>query len=218
MTEPSTRSVDEILMGGGGPPAAKFDTPGATVGGRIVTRPQAYQEREYDPNRPGGGDPKFFPSGDPIMGINVDVQTSFRQDPDDDGVRRLYIQGKRLKNAVRDAVKAADAKGLEVGGELTVTFTHREDPEDKRSAKYYDVTYVPAATVAFMKDDPTPEQPTGVDPWRAQTPANNPAAYAQPTPAQAAPAAAGGVDPAAVQAAMANLPPEVLAAIQAAQK
>jgi hypothetical protein len=37
-----------------------------------------------------------------------------------------------------------------------VTFTHREDPMDKRSRKYWDVTYTPAGNAALMGDNPAP--------------------------------------------------------------
>lgn len=198
---------NDILMGAGGPPAAKFDGAGVTITGRIIAPPRAYQEREYDPQKPGGGAPRFFPSGDPIMGLTVDVQTTERTYPDDDGARRIYVQGRRLKEAVRNAVQQSGARGLEVGGELTVTFTHWEDPQDKRSAKHYEARYTPAASAGFMEGTPTVTAP----PQQAPAYALSGAGTGVPAPAPAA-------DQVAVAAAMANLPPEVLAAIQAAQK
>src|SRR3546814_3652970 len=95
-TQPQpTVDANDILFGGGSSaPAIKFDTPGVEQGGRVVTKPQARQEREYDPRNPGKGALKFFPSGDPIMGIVVDVQTNERLDADDNGIRRIYVEGK----------------------------------------------------------------------------------------------------------------------------
>lgn len=143
-------SANDVLMGGGGAASAKFDQAGTTIGGRILAEPRVYQEREYDRNNPGNGAPKFYPkSGDPIMSVSVDVQTSARTDSEDDGVRRIYIEGKRLKDAVRDAVRQAGAKGLEVGGELHVTYTGDGDAEKGMNPpKLYTARYVSASSGA----------------------------------------------------------------------
>jgi hypothetical protein len=180
-----TYSANDVLMGGGGAPAAKFANPGDTLEGAIAAPPGVYQERDYDPNTPGGGKPKTFPSGDPIMAVYVDVQTTHR-DPsisEDDGVRRFYVEGRHLKSDVRDAIRRAGANGLEVGGRLKVTFTHREDPMDKRSRKFWDVTYTPVGNAALMGDNPAPATQA--------VPPTPPAAPATPAP-QAAPAAPTG--------------------------
>ena len=97
MTNQPTDGNDVLF--GSSAPAAKFETPGTTIAGTILYPPKSFHEREYDPNNPGGGAPKYFPSGDPIMSASVQIQTQLR-DPsiaDDDGTRTLYIQGKRLK-------------------------------------------------------------------------------------------------------------------------
>lgn len=158
-----TYNANDILMGGGGAPSWKFTDPGTTREGTIKTPPKTHQERNYDPNNPGGGTPRVFPSGDPIIGLTVEVQTTER-DPsieDDDGTRTFWIEGRYLKEAVRNAVRAAGAPGLEVGGKLKVTFTHREDPTDKRSRKYWDVVYTPAGNASLMAEQPQaqPQQP-----------------------------------------------------------
>lgn len=173
-----------ILMGGGGGPTWKFDAEGVRKVGTIAAPPTARQETEYDPNNPGGGAPKFFPSGDPIMGIVVEVQTDERDGADDDGTRTWYVEGKRLKDALRAAVRAAGANGLEVGGKVDVTLTHYDTPGDRRSGRNWKITYTPAGNATLMGDD----QP-------AQAPA--PAQQAAPAqPAQEAPAAGGGESPA----------------------
>ena len=154
--------ANQVLMSsGGGGKACSFPDPGTTHEGTIAAPPEARQERDYEPGNPGGGAPKFFPSGDPIMGVLVQLQTDERVDGDDDGRRTLYVEGRYLKEAVRDAVRAAGAQGLEVGGRLKVTFTHREDPMDKRSRKYWSVTYTPAGNASLMGQPatPAPQQP-----------------------------------------------------------
>lgn len=188
----TTPNANDVLMGGGGSPALKFTTPGDNAKGRIIAPPEVFQTRKYDKDNPGAGDLQFYPSGDPIMGIAVDLATDLR-DPsieDDDGTRRFYIDGRYIKGDVRDAVRAAGAPGLEVGGVLDITFTHREDPEDKRSRKFWRVIYTPAGNAALM----TPDAAVGGQPAPAAAPVSTPAAQPvsapAPTPAPAAPAAA----------------------------
>jgi hypothetical protein len=209
-----TYSANDVLMGGGGAPTAKFANPGDTLEGAIVAPPSVYQERDYDPNNPGGGKPKTYPSGDPIMAVYVDVQTAHR-DPsisEDNGVRRFYIEGRYLKTDVRDAIRRAGTNGLEVGGRLKVTFTHREDPMDKRSRKYWDVTYIPAGNAALMGDNPAPApQPT------MPTPQATPAAPTGPTAQDIATAKtliAAGLTDDVIRTSAPTLSPEVLAALR----
>jgi len=168
-----TYDANAVLMGGGGPKGWKFEDPGTTRTGTIAEPPKAVQERDYDPSNPGGGAPKVFPSGDPIMGVHVVVQTTER-DPSidgDDGRRTFYIEGRYIKEAVREAIRNAGAPGLEVGGQISVTFTHREDPMDKRSRKFWNVTYTPAGNAALM-GEPTPAaQPAAAAPAFVPAPA-----------------------------------------------
>jgi hypothetical protein len=176
--------ANDILMGVGGPPALKLDQQGVEVGGRIVSKPTARQEHEF-------GHPenkKVFPSGDPIMGILVDVQTNQRDASidDDDGVRRLYVEGKRLKAAVREAVQTSDAPGLEVDGELYVTFIGKADeggtPENR--PKLYQARYLSATATALHTPSFDPVRTAG--------------STTGPTPEQVAALKAAGIDPAKV--------------------
>lgn len=182
-------TANDILMGGGGAPTAKFKTHGDTYTGRIIAISDPYQEREYDPTNPGGGAPKFYPkSGDPIMTFNVDIATALR-DPsieEDDGTRRVYMDGKRIKDAVRDAVRASGAPGLAVGGTLSIAYVGDVTPGDQRSGKQYQVTYVAPANNVLM----------GAAPQQAPAPVQ-PAPVAQPQPVmQAAPAVPAPAAPA----------------------
>lgn len=192
----TTPSANDILMGGGGVPSAKFANPGDSVAGRIVAPPQAYQVRDYDRNNPGGGELKFYPSGDPIMAIYVDVATDLR-DPsieEDDGTRRVYIEGRYIKEDVRNAVRTAGAPGLEVGGTLSLAFTHREDPDDKRSRKFWQAKYVPAGNAALMQPDaPAPGGGQPAAPVTLPPPAPVAAPVSAPAPAPAAEDPAGKV-------------------------
>jgi hypothetical protein len=117
-------SADDVLMGGGSaPPRAEWAGPGARVEGLIVGKPRTYHSREFAPD--GKGPLKYFPSGDPIWAVMVDVQTNMRG-PDDNGIRRLYVESMRMTSAVRDAVRVAGASGLEPGAWLSVTLTGTE--------------------------------------------------------------------------------------------
>ncbi len=120
------------------------------------------------------------------MSVSVDVQTNLR-DPnldDDDGTRRIYIEGQRMKAAVREACAAAGApQGVEVGGELHVMFTGFGTAEaGLNPPKEYQARYTPpgvtAANGVLMGGQPqqAPAQGTPVvqqqapgyaDPWAA---------------------------------------------------
>ncbi|MGW8366933.1 hypothetical protein ACWGK1_41215 [Streptomyces wedmorensis] len=142
--------ANSFLMGGGGAPTAKFPTPGTTVGGRITEQPKVEQQRDIQT-----GEKKFWNNGDPMMQLVVTVQTDQRDHAleDDDGKRRIFVKG-QMKNAVADAVRAAGARGLEVGGTLAVTYTH--DGEQKQrgfsAPKQYTARYIPAAHEEALGD------------------------------------------------------------------
>lgn len=197
MTTPqqyNTPSADDFLLGGGGAPSAKFVTPGTVIAGRITQQPTVQQQRDIQT-----GEKKFWNDGNPMMQLVVTIQTDQR-DPsisDDDGQRRLFIKG-ALQAAVADAVRTAGATGLEVGGHLTVTYTHDGTPKQRgfSAPKQYTATYMPAAAAELLSPAPN------VDPWQAPA-----TALPQPAPAAAAPAPAafpGGLTPEQYAAAQAS--------------
>lgn len=200
-------SADDFLMGGG-VPSAKFPTIGTTVSGRITERPTVEQQRDYTT-----GDLKFWDDGKPQMQLVVTLATSER-DPevqDDDGTRRIYIKG-QMKNAVAQAVRTAGARGLEVGGVLSVTYSGDGERKNVKfnAPKNFTATYTPAASAELNTPEPTP-QPTAAatpPPVPGLTAEQLAAALANPataallaqqgitTAAPAAPAAAAGDVPA----------------------
>lgn len=100
-------------------PSFKFEQPGATVSGRVVNRETRLQTVF------GTNEVKKWPSGDPMYQLVVHIQTTTR-DPmieNDNGIRAIYIKGKQFTDATRDAVRAAGAQGIEVGGMIAVTYT-----------------------------------------------------------------------------------------------
>ncbi|MEU4332354.1 hypothetical protein [Nonomuraea dietziae] len=199
---PQQYDANDFLMGGG-IPAAKFETIGTTVTGQICAQPEVIQQTDLDT-----GKPLFWDDGRPRMQLVVTVQTNLRDPemPDDDGQRKFYVRAK-LQDAVRQAVRAAKARGLEIGGTLSITYA--ADGEQTRRGfnppKIYTATYQPPAAVAanefLNQGSPAPAQQYA-PPQQA------------PAPAPAAPAADGGawtpppgMDPAQA-AALAALTPQ----------
>lgn len=178
-------SAEDFLMGGGGAPSAKFPQPGTTVAGRITEQPRLEQQRDFTT-----GEAKFWKDGNPQMQLIVTVQTDQRdpQIDEDDGRRRLYVKG-ALKNAVADAVRAAGARGLEVGGHLTVTYTHDGQATQRgmNPPKQYTAQYTAAAVAELTAPDPG--VPAGVNPRTGEITTPAPAA-----PAVAAPSTVPGLN------------------------
>lgn len=113
----TTPTADQFLMGGG-VASAKFERVGDAITGTVHDAPEVRQQTDLST-----GQPKFWDDGRPMMQLVVTLATSLRDDPDDDGLRRIYVKGKSLTDAVREAVRKAGGKGLEVGGRLTVRYT-----------------------------------------------------------------------------------------------
>lgn len=210
-----TTTANDLLMGAR-VPTAKL-TQGDVVEGRILAISEPYQEREYDAKNPGGGAPKTFSSGDPIMTFHLDIATSLRDpgDADDDGTRRLYMDGARIKRAIRAACLAAGAvKGLAVGGHLSVTCTHYDVDGDIRSGKNYAATYTPGApanNVLMGQQPPVAPAPAPVQQYAPQPVQQAPVAPVQAAPVAPVAPAIPAPDPAQVAAVVAaNLDPRTV--------
>ncbi|AEK09876.1 hypothetical protein FGG30_gp066 [Mycobacterium phage Pixie] len=152
------------FLGGGGPASAKFKSHGDVVGGVIAVEPEQRQQTDLNTN-----EPLTWKDGSPRMQLVVTVQTDLN-DPeieDDDGMRRLFVKGE-MRKAVQKAVIAAGAKGLDVGGELFVTYVG--DGEKKGNLtppKLYSATYkkpAPGAAPAAAAAPAGDALPEGVTP------------------------------------------------------
>ncbi|WNM74149.1 hypothetical protein SEA_NERGAL_58 [Mycobacterium Phage Nergal] len=153
------------FLAGGGVPSGKFKAHGDTVGGPIAVEPSQTQQTNMD------GDLLTWPDGSPRMQLVVTVQTDNR-DPsieDDDGKRRLFIKGE-MKKAVQQAVIAAGARGLDVGGELHVTYVGDGEPARRglTAPKLYQARYIKPSAAALA----TPA--AAAAPTAAAAPANLP--------------------------------------------
>lgn len=130
-------------------PSAKFDIVGKFYSGRIVEPPEDRQARKYQTN-----DLAFWPDGQPV------IQTRIVLEPEGGGERiAVYAQG-RMAQAIRQAVAAASAPDIEVGGLLSVKFDHVEPSKGGgQPAKCYVAIYKPPANT-----------PANTSPWGNEWP------------------------------------------------
>lgn len=129
------------FLSGGGAPAAKFRSIGDTVTGVITGEPRLEQQRDFET-----GNPLVWSDGNPRMQLVVEVQTDQVDSsiPDDEGRRRFFIKG-AMKSAVSQAVKMSGRKQLDVGGTLSISYSH--DGEASRPGlnppRQYKAVYTP---------------------------------------------------------------------------
>jgi hypothetical protein len=191
-----TTTADQFLLGGGGK-SAKFDAIGASITGTIASAPEVKQQTSMET-----GQPLTWDNGDPRMQLVVTLQTSLREDEDDDGLRKLYVKGSKdpasqsLHAAVAGAVHAAGAKGLDVGGTLTVTYVADGVAKTRgyNPPKKYTATYKAPDAAAFLGTEQG-QVNTATGEITTPPPA---AAPGQPTPEQIAALRSAGIDPATV--------------------
>ncbi|GAA3832304.1 hypothetical protein GCM10022226_61920 [Sphaerisporangium flaviroseum] len=215
MAMPAIPDANDFLMQGG-VPSVSFDRPiGHTVTGIIVRYPEVVQRTEYQTNKP-----MYWDDNTPQMQLRVLLATDER-DPssrDDDGVRALYARH-HMKDAIRDAVKAAGAR-LDVGGRLTVTYVGDAPPKTAgaKPSKLFSAQYIAPAAAAvdalLFDTGPThPGAPAAFSAPAMMPPGQFPAPYpAYPTPPAAGapaypnPAVPGPVMPWAASPAISGQP------------
>jgi hypothetical protein len=223
----------EDFFGGGSPAMSWSDKSVMNVwrGGEIVAEPKKVQQRDFITK-----EPKFWTTGDkgPMWALVVTLQTQERvpNDPQDTGLRRLFIQS-GLRTAVQDALQKAQS-GMTVGGKLWVMWTGEKPSSVGGSpAKIYQAHYeagVSGGQAQEFFQAPEPAAPAEVyhnyaqqtaapQPWAQQDPPNGvpqgspaPAPWAQPAPqpvaAQApAPWTQGPPSNGSPQSAVAQAPP-----------
>jgi hypothetical protein len=148
-----SNDADDFM--GGSSKGVQFEEVGDTVTGLILARPEKRQQTD-----PQTGKPKTFDDGSPRYMFVVRIQTELRDPEDqfDTGERSLFLKWKSL-DAVRSAIKATGAKGLEPGGFLTLTLAgFGPKPKGLNAPKLWSAAYVPPnPNDAFMAE--TPAQP-----------------------------------------------------------
>lgn len=119
------------LIMGTSSPSFSFNYRGDKIVGKVITEPKAVQQTVYNPNATVK-ELAFWPSGDPKMQVVFQVETGWRNyeginSPDrtkpDNGVRTIYLKGKHMEKATADAIRAAGADWIEVGGMISFEYT-----------------------------------------------------------------------------------------------
>lgn len=186
----------------------KFTNPGDTHTGTITEVSDARQATEYGSNELAYWDKERTR---PKMQVAVTLDTAERdpQDANDTGKRTLWVvedgRSGSILSAIRQAVHQAGAGTIDIGGQLTVTFSGF-DPNSKNPAnprKIYTAAYVPPAPAGGMFTNQAPAQPVAAPATPAPAPVAQPApavAPAQPVAAPAAPAPVPAVPDAVRQA------------------
>lgn len=190
MTQQQT--AEQFLLGGGGK-SAKFETVGATVTGKIAASPQVRQQTDIS-----SGAALTWDNGDPKMQLVVQLQTTERIDDEDDGMRNLYVKGskdpasKSMHAAVAAAVQNAGAKGLEVGGTLTVKYVGDGVSKTRgfNPPKQYEATYQAPDASEFLGGGTTQQAAPAMATPAPVSPG--------PTPEALAALRAAGIDPSTV--------------------
>ncbi len=132
--------------------SASFQNVGDTVVGIIARQPEVQQQRDFET-----GELKHWSDGNPMMQLRVVLATDQRdpEDPEDSGERAVYIRG-NMQRAVAQAVRAASAPGLEVGGKLLIKYV--ADGKAARRGfnppKLYEARYRAPAREATPVPDP----------------------------------------------------------------
>lgn len=140
-----------FLMGSSNP-GFSFVRPGDEVTGQIVGEPSVQQQRVFDPLGLSK-ELAFWPSGDPKMQMIVTLRTNLRNyegisRPDttvaDNGMRTLYVKGKHMESAMKQAILHAGAEFLDPGGMLQVRYTGDDyDSKAGIKPKLFAVRYMP---------------------------------------------------------------------------
>lgn len=165
----------------------KFTNPGDTHTGTITEVSDARQATEFGSNEPAYWDRE---KTRPKMQVAVTLDTAERdpQDANDTGKRTLWVvedgRSGSILSAIRQAVHQVGAGTIDIGGQLTVTFSGF-DPNSKNPAnprKVYTAAYQAPAPAGGMFTNQAPAQPAAPAP---AAPAPAPAAPAQPAPAAA---------------------------------
>ena len=149
-------AIGDFFTISSGSKTAKFDVPGRTHAGTIMSISNPEPQTDFETKLPIPGK----------MQIRVTIATDEREDgdPDDDGQRTVYVASGWMRGAIAEAVRAAGVEAPKVGGFLSVTYTGLV-PNSR--AKNYTATYkdnADASTAAFLgtgDSDDTP--PAGID-------------------------------------------------------
>ena len=137
--------VDDLLTGGGSPSLSfKDSSVGDSYEGTIAEL-RAVQVRNYeDPTKL-----EYWDDGKPKMQIEVTLSTEYADpsDPDDDGKRRVFLFGQKLRAAKEELAKKG-FKTFEVGMGFKITLSGTKPSQNKRynDVKLYAIELSAATT------------------------------------------------------------------------
>jgi DNA-directed RNA polymerase specialized sigma24 family protein len=122
-------SVDDLLQGGGSPSLSFKDAKVGDSFTGVITATRAVQVRNYeDPTKL-----EFWDDGKPKLQIEVTLATGYADgsDPEDDGSRRVFLFGQKLR-AAQDEMRKKGIKKLERGSKMTITLSGTKPSANKR--------------------------------------------------------------------------------------
>jgi len=189
------------LLFGTAAPGMSFETVGTTVRFRVISQTSQHRrEVKWDSNTNSfkQGELQYWNDGKvtsevsdrPALDPVLTVQTSFsnwegvsnreRAFGVDDGIRRIFIRGRKAKNslmdAVRDACKTAGVNKILPGqfGEIVYTSDGPKANKNMAPPKEYTCSwYTPAKPPAWVSEIPAPDAPEGDFDGDEDSPFNN---------------------------------------------
>jgi hypothetical protein len=141
--------ANDLLAGSSVPSLSFKDT---TVGEGYegtITGLRTVQVRNYeDPTKL-----EFWDDGKPKLQIEVTLSTEYADasDPDDDGSRRVFLFGQKLR-AAQEEMRKKGIKKLEVGSTFKITLIGTKPSQNKRynDVKLYGIEIIPATSDAAV--------------------------------------------------------------------
>lgn len=120
----------DSLLGGRAVPSASFKGQFPVLWEGVVEEATKKPAFEYDPSKPNNrGAQKFWADGNPVENVWITLQTSVRNDQEDDGRRVLVLDSKNKLEAVQVAVRESGASFAK-GGHLSIEW-YGNDPNGK---------------------------------------------------------------------------------------
>jgi len=137
--------VEDLLAGSGSPSLSFKDSEVGDSYEGTISELRALQVRNYD-------DPtklEFWEDGKPKMQIEITLATAYGDpnDSDDDGKRRVFLFGQKLR-AAREELAKKDFKTFEMGMGFKITLTGTKPAQNKRynDVKLYGIELTAAKT------------------------------------------------------------------------
>lgn len=146
------------FLKGQGSKAFSFENIGDEVSGEIVAMDKRQQTDMQT------GEPKTFPSGEPMWVVVITLQTELQDDESDDGTRTYWARGGNYTaqsgkgssslTALRDALRKSGAHDLEIGGWLSAAYTGTGKASAKgfSAPKLYTCEYKPPTQKVSLED------------------------------------------------------------------